>query len=50
VTNLHYRLWSATEDELAPCWSLAIKQYNLAATHPFTHLLARKNAPAEAVA
>lgn len=50
VTNLHYRLWSATEDELAPFWSLAIKQYNLAATHPFTHLLARKNAPAEAAA
>ena len=44
VTNLHFRLWSATEDELSPFWSLAIKQYNLAATHPFTHLLARKNA------
>lgn len=41
VTNLHYRLWSATEHDLAPFWSLAIKQYNLAATHPFTHLLAR---------
>ncbi len=43
VTGLHYRLWSATESDLAPFWSLAIKQYNLAATHPFTHLLARKN-------
>jgi membrane glycosyltransferase len=45
VTNLHYRLWSATENELAPFWSLAIKQYNLAATHPFTHLLARQDPP-----
>jgi membrane glycosyltransferase len=45
VTDLHYRLWSATEHDLAPFWSLAIKQYNLAATHPFTHLLARKNPP-----
>lgn len=42
VTSLHYRLWSASEQGLAPFWSLAIKQYNLAATHPFTHLLARK--------
>jgi len=42
VTNLHYRLWSATEKDLAPFWSVAIKQYNLAATHPFTHLLAQK--------
>lgn len=42
VTNLHYRLWSASEKDLAAFWSLAIKQYNLAATHPFTHLLAQK--------
>ena len=42
VTSLHYRLWSAAENELADFWSLAIKQYNIAATHPFTHLLARK--------
>jgi membrane glycosyltransferase len=44
ITRLHYRLWSASEDELSPFWSLAIKQYNLAATHPFTYLLARKHA------
>jgi membrane glycosyltransferase len=42
VTALHHRLWAAGEDELAPFWSLAIKQYNLAATHPFAHLLANK--------
>ena len=42
VTGLHHRLWAAAEEELAPFWSLAIKQYNLAATHPFAHLLARK--------
>ena len=50
VTSLHYRLWSSAENELAPFWSLAIKQYNLAATNPFTHLLAQKGIPmAEAV-
>ena len=42
VANLHYRLWSAAEHELAPFWSQAIKQYNLAKTHPFTYLLAQK--------
>lgn len=41
VTNLHFKLWSATERELAPFWSQAIKQYNLAKTHPFTSLLAQ---------
>ncbi len=41
VTNLHYHLWSAKDHELAPFWSLAIRQYNLAATNPFTHLLAQ---------
>ncbi len=43
ITSLHYRLWSASEGELAPFWSRAIKQYNLAATHPFAHLLVRKS-------
>ena len=42
VTNMHYRLWSSAEKDLAPFWSVAIKQYNLAATNPFTHLLAQK--------
>jgi membrane glycosyltransferase len=46
ITNLHYRLWSASEHELAPFWSRAIKQYNLAATHPFTHLLSQHAEPA----
>lgn len=41
VTNLHYRLWSAADSELAPFWLLAIKQYNLAATNPFARLLAQ---------
>ena len=50
VTALHYRLWSAAENELAPFWSLAIKQYNLASTNPFTHLLANKGEPATAEA
>jgi membrane glycosyltransferase len=45
VTTLYYRLWSASENELAPFWSLAIKQYNLASTNPFTHLLANKGEP-----
>jgi membrane glycosyltransferase len=44
VTDLHYRLWSAAEHDLAPFWSLAIKQYNLAKSSPFAHLLAQ-NAP-----
>ena len=42
VTNLHYRLWSAADHELAPFWVMAIKQYNLAKTNPFSHLLAQK--------
>ena len=42
VTNLHYRLWSAAEQDLAPFWSLAIKQYNLASSNPFAHLLAQR--------
>ena len=41
VTSLHYRLWSASERELAPFWSMAIKQYNLAKSNPFAHLLAQ---------
>jgi membrane glycosyltransferase len=41
VANLHYRLWSAAENSLAPFWSQAIKQYNLAKAHPFTYLLAQ---------
>jgi membrane glycosyltransferase len=44
VSNLHYRIWSAAESELAPFWSQAIKQYNLAKAHPFTYLLAQKSA------
>lgn len=40
VTDLHYRLWSASEHELAPFWATAIRQYNLAASSPFTHTLA----------
>lgn len=42
VTNLHYRLWSAADHELAPFWATAIRQYNLASTSPFTHTLANK--------
>jgi membrane glycosyltransferase len=42
VTDLHYRLWSAAEHELAPFWAIAIRQYNLAASNPFTHTLAQK--------
>ncbi len=42
VSNLHYKLWSSAEDQLAPFWSQAIKQYNLAKTHPFTCLLAQE--------
>ncbi|HYF35228.1 MAG TPA: glucans biosynthesis glucosyltransferase MdoH [Prosthecobacter sp.] len=41
VTDLHYRLWSAADHEMAPFWATAIRQYNLAATSPFTHTLAR---------
>ena len=42
VTNLHYRLWSAADHELAPFWITAIRQYNLASGGPFAHTLARK--------
>jgi membrane glycosyltransferase len=42
VTNLHYRLWSAADNDLAPFWYLAIRQYNVAATNPFAHLLAQR--------
>ena len=42
VTDLHYRLWSAAEHDLAPFWSMAIKQYNLASSNPFAHLLAQQ--------
>lgn len=42
VTELHYRLWSAAEHDLAPFWSMAIRQYNLANSNPFAHLLAQK--------
>ena len=42
VTSLHYRLWSAAETDLAAFWRMAMKQYNLSATNPFTHLLAKK--------
>ena len=44
VTDLHYRLWSAAEHDLAPFWSMAIKQYNLASSNPFAHLLAQRAA------
>lgn len=44
VTDLHYRLWSAADNELAPFWFLAIRQYNVAATNPFAHLLAQREA------
>jgi membrane glycosyltransferase len=42
VTNLHYRIWSAADHELAPFWATAIRQYNLASTSPFAHTLAKK--------
>jgi membrane glycosyltransferase len=42
VTSLHFQLWSASEHDLATFWRMAMKQYNLAATNPFTHLLAQK--------
>lgn len=46
VTNLHYRLWSAADHELAPFWATAIRQYNLASSSPFTHTLANKEVAA----
>jgi membrane glycosyltransferase len=42
VTNLHYRIWSAADHELAPFWATAIRQYNLASTSPFAHTLAKQ--------
>jgi membrane glycosyltransferase len=42
VTDLHYRLWSASDHELANFWTTAIRQYNLAASNPFTHTLAQR--------
>ncbi len=46
MTDLHYRLWSARDHELAHFWSTAIRQYNLASTSPFTHTLAQRGAAA----
>ncbi len=45
MSNLHYRLWSASNDELAPFWGMAIRHYNLASSSPFTHTLAKKELP-----
>jgi membrane glycosyltransferase len=42
VIHLHYELWSSSEETLSPFWKLAIRQYNLVAPNPFTHLLAQK--------
>jgi len=42
VTNLHYELWSASEDHLSGFWKMAIRQYNLVAPNPFTHLIAQR--------
>lgn len=42
MTDLHYRLWSAKEQDLASFWATAIRQYNLAASSPFTHTLAQR--------
>jgi membrane glycosyltransferase len=42
MTHLHYRLWSAADKDLDPFWFLAIRQYNVAATNPFAHLLAQR--------
>lgn len=41
VTHLHYELWSAAEGHLASFWTTAIRQYNLVAPNPFTHLIAQ---------
>lgn len=50
VTDLHYRLWSARDNELAPFWATAIRQYNLAASSPFSHTLAQRGPKAGAPA
>lgn len=42
VVQLHYELWSSSEDVMAPFWKIAIRQYNLVAPNPFTHLLSQK--------
>ena len=42
VTHLHYQLWSATEENLASFWKMAIRQYNLVAPNPFIHLLSQR--------
>ncbi|MFZ4763781.1 MAG: glucans biosynthesis glucosyltransferase MdoH [Roseimicrobium sp.] len=42
VTHLHYEIWSSAEETLAPFWRMAIRQYNVVAPNPFTHLLAQK--------
>ncbi len=41
MTHLHYELWSAAEGHLASFWTTAIRQYNLVAPNPFTHLIAQ---------
>jgi membrane glycosyltransferase len=43
MTDMHYRLWSARDSDLAPFWATAIRQYNLAASNPFTHTLAQSS-------
>jgi membrane glycosyltransferase len=42
MTDVHYRLWSARDSDLAAFWATAIRQYNLAASNPFTHTLAQE--------
>jgi membrane glycosyltransferase len=42
VVQLHYELWSSSEEIMAPFWKVAIRQYNLVAPNPFTHLLSQK--------
>ncbi|GEP44368.1 glucans biosynthesis glucosyltransferase MdoH [Brevifollis gellanilyticus] len=45
MTDVHYRIWSARDSDLAPFWATAIRQYNLAASSPFTHTLAQQTEP-----
>jgi membrane glycosyltransferase len=47
MTDVHYRLWSARDSDLAAFWATAIRQYNLAASNPFTHTLAQEAGQAE---
>jgi membrane glycosyltransferase len=42
MTDVHYRLWSARDSDLDAFWATAIRQYNLAASNPFTHTLAQQ--------